>query len=74
MNVKHELKSLLLTFLVALPIEAGGELVRVAEGDLSRAAFLALGIAFLRAFVKVLVYSLFPTLKGSEIENKRVAK
>ena len=62
----QEVQSFLITLVVALPIEAGIELMRVANGDLTQAAFVALGIAVLRAIVKVLVYFIFPSLKASK--------
>lgn len=61
--LKQEGQSFLTTFVSVLLVDGIVELSMVYEGDLSRSAIMALGIAVLRALVKAGIQTAVPKIK-----------
>lgn len=68
--LKQEGQSFLTTFFSVLLVDGIVELSMVYEGDLSRSAIMALGIAVLRALVKAAIQTVVPKIKEAKIRNK----
>jgi len=64
-KVVAELKSVFITFLSVFAVEAFAQLTAIYNGDFSKAAWVALCMAALRALVKAIMQILFPKMFGN---------